>query len=34
LLTDIRHLCDVLNLDFAALDVRAYRHYSAEVCEP
>jgi hypothetical protein len=34
LLTDIRHLCDVLNLDFATLDARAYRHYSAEVCEP
>jgi hypothetical protein len=35
LLTDLRHLCDALNLDFAKLDNRAYDHYSSESgCEP
>lgn len=31
LLADLRHLCDSLNLDFAELDLRAYRHYQAEL---
>lgn len=30
LLCDIRHLCDMLNLDFADLDRRAYGNYTAE----
>lgn len=30
LLTDIRHVCDALNLDFADLDSRAYTHYVEE----
>lgn len=31
LLTDLRHLCDSLNFDFAEFDRQAYRHYSAEL---
>lgn len=30
LLTDIRHYCDARNVDFAACDRLAYRHYAAE----
>ncbi len=30
LLVDLRHLCDVMQLDFAHLDSRAYSHYADE----
>lgn len=30
MLTDLRHLCDALELDFADLDRRAYRLYLPE----
>ena len=30
LLSDLRHLCDALGLDFAELDRIAYRHYIEE----
>jgi hypothetical protein len=33
LLIDLRHLCDGLGLDFAAIDRRAYETYSAEKAE-
>lgn len=32
-LTDLRHYCDLLGLDFAEIDGRGYRNYSAEVVE-
>lgn len=31
LLTDLRHLCDSLSLDFAELDSNAYNQYTAEL---
>lgn len=31
LLADIRHLCDLLGLDFSDLDSRAYRNYVSEL---
>ena len=34
LLADIRHLCDLLQLDFAELDSRAYSNYSNELVLP
>lgn len=34
LLADIRHFCDLLNLDFNQLDTDAYRHYSDEIDKP
>jgi hypothetical protein len=30
LLANLRHLCDLLELDFSALDRRGYDHYCAE----
>jgi len=33
LLANLRHLCDVHQLDFAWQDKRAYEHYCAEVSE-
>jgi hypothetical protein len=33
LLTDLRHYCDAYELDFAALDHRAYEHYCREKTE-
>lgn len=34
LLCDLRHLCDLLEFDFAELDTRAYRNYSEESDPP
>lgn len=34
LLCDLRHLADLLNLDFAELDARAYRNYCEELDPP
>lgn len=31
MLTDLRHLCDRLKLDFAALDHRAHGYYTSEI---
>ena len=33
MLADLRHLCDALELDFAACDKIAYGHYMSERCE-
>ena len=33
LLANIRHLCDLLELDYAELDYGAYHHYTAEVVQ-
>lgn len=30
-LSDLRHLCDKLDLDFGQLDRRAYNHYRGEL---
>lgn len=34
LLADLRHLCDGLGFDFAALDRAAYQNYSREKADP
>ena len=33
MLTDLRHLCDVKNIDFYEADTRAYEHYQEEAAE-